>query len=474
MIFHNQVAPPWVLGFYFKVISKSYQEWAIFAPTVHDDSNALAKLLALGIIDNTTNVVTPGFMPRRPAEATLRDDGTFRHSVTRPFEPWILSEIDRITPSILDFSSALLTEMENMDGAKRMILRPSPPDSPFTKGPGVEFELELPNVAINHTEHSTEREKHSRDAIVKQEYKQNRFMAHLPRTCLDDRAVGVFNNTYQIDKYGRIKLEPNDPRTYYWQDRFSEVLQEYAERGIPMEDYAQYLANDKDLNRGLDGAFRKAGKITGSFTAPPNPYIVKYGSYPHMLDLQKNGQVRIAAAQSYNDASLNPARRDEEMRREVDWDSSILPYSLPGGTPSYVANPKPLRLSSTLSIDTNYYVFCVSETLRARLFNDFEANAALVINNPSEFESRLRAALASHCPTWTFDSDRVEYFDPLNVSPYDVKLPFWKDFAYAYQEEIRFTLYPPKPTGHLSPLFLDIGSLEDISELAVLDWGAKG
>ena len=35
---------------------------------------------------------------------------------------------------------------------------------------------------------------------------------------------------------------------------------------------------------------------------------------------------------------------------------------------------------------------------------------------------------------------------------------------YAYQEEVRFVPLPPQPTSHLDPLFIQLGSLEDISD----------
>ena len=469
MICRYKDMPPWLQGFYFKIISSSYQDWAIFAPAVNDDGTSLAKLIALGIIDRTANAVTVGLMPARPACVVLRDDDTFRDSITRPLAPWILSEIDRLYPRLKEFSSQIAGEMKKIDSVVPAILRPLTADAPFRQGPELQFEFELPELAVDQPTYRVHCENQSRDSIVKREYMRNRFMAHLPRSSLDERALSVFRNTYQIDQRGRITLDANDPKSYYWQDRFSEILKEYMERSITMEELGRFLSSDEGFNRGLSGTFRRVSESLRTVIPPPAPYIVKYGSYEHIHNLLRNGRIRMGAARSFDDASLVASRRDEEMRRVVDWDSSMLPFLGIGNHPSYASNPEPSRLRTALSIEDNYLIFCVSEILRARLFNDFVADAALIIRDPSEFASRFRTTLRKRYPTWGFQAGPVEYFDPLNVSPCDVNIPFWKDFSYAYQEEFRFALFPPKDTTHLSELFIEIGSLEDIANLVILE-----
>lgn len=468
LVWRPKKLAPWIIGFYFKIVSESYQEWAVLSPTERTDSTALAKILALSVIDRSASIVKPSFMPSRPPSAVLRDDGTFRHSVTRPFAPWIESWITNLARSMQDFSESLLNELWRVHEDETFILKPSPPDAPFRKDAAHQFEIEIPKLTNEAEICNLQNDERSRDTRIKEEYMQYRYMAHLDRKSLGKRAIAIFRNTYQIDSKERFTLDPKDPVTYYWQDRMSEVLQEYAARRIGMEEYGKCMAADEDLRRSLDGRFLRAGSTVGGFSTPEEPYLVKYGQYDHMSDLQKLGCIRVAAASKFDDPSLNAARRDEETAREVDWDSAILPHTSLSGIPTFLSRPADFRTRTNLSVNTNYYVYCVSEALRARMFGDFQANAALVIHRPPEFERRLRLHLKRHLPGWSFHSRRVEYFDPLNVSPYDVSLPFSKDFSYAYQEEIRFALFPPEPVEELPTVFLDIGSLEDISELVLL------
>jgi|SRR5690554_1251825 len=468
LVWRPREMEPWIKGLYFKVVSESYQEWAILSPAKCADSTDLIKMLALAVIDRSANIVNPSFMPSRPASAVLRDDGTFRHSVTRPFSPWIESRITNVVQRMKGFSEELFNELWNDYRDSASVLTPCPPDAPFQESAAQQFEIEIPHLPNQLDIPNQQGRQKSRDTRVKEEYMHYRYMAHLDRKSLDKRATEIFRNTYQIDSNSRLSLDPEDPVTYYWQDRVSEVIQEYAERGIIMEEYGKSIASDKDLFNSLDRKFRNAGPTVGEFSAPQTPYLVKYGELDHIIDLHKVGRIRLGAASEFDDSSLNTARRDQETAREVDWDSAILPHVSRGNIPTFLERPADFRIKANLSVNTNYYVYCVSEALRARIFGDFQANAALIIHQPQEFEHRLQLHLKRSFPGWSFHAGRVEYFDPLNVSPCDVSLPFSKDFSYAYQEEFRFALFPPKPATELTSQFLDIGSLEDISELVLL------
>jgi hypothetical protein len=59
----------------------------------------------------------------------------------------------------------------------------------------------------------------------------------------------------------------------------------------------------------------------------------------------------------------------------------------------------------------------------------------------------------------------VKYLDPLNTMPDKIKLFFSKHFRYAYQNEFRVAWLPQKPISKLQPLFISLGSLEDIAEI---------
>jgi len=406
-------------------------------------------------------------MPSRPAGAVLRDDNTFRNAITRRLAPWVQREIERLSDLLHGFSESVLAELGGTE--KREILHEIALDAPFKMDSGRHFELTLPKLSVNAPDHIVSTEDHSPELTVKHEYSQHRYMAHLSLKTLAERASAIFRNIYVINDRGQLSVDVNDPRSLYWRDLLFEVMREYETRGISISEFGPHLDCINELKQGFDEPFRRAGQSVKRFTSPSDGYIVKYGLYEHIRDLRKLGLIRLGPATSYSDPSLVAARRDQEINRRVDWDSTVIPYGPPGTTPSYKKLPPGSRIETSLSIRTNYYIFCVSEVLKARLFNDFRANAALVIRDPQEFESRLQKEILRLYPGWKFLADRVEYFDPLNVSPFDIRFPFWKDFAYAYQEEVRFALFPQRIAKKLPPTFLEVGCLQDISDLILLD-----
>ena len=119
---------------------------------------------------------------------------------------------------------------------------------------------------------------------------------------------------------------------------------------------------------------------------------------------------------------------------------------------------------------SDYYIFCVAKRFDHRLFDDFDAEAVVIINDPGEFERRLHLQVSSKLTGWTAHSAEVEYVDPLfpradTLNPY-----FCKHFRYCYQHEFRqFWINPGSHDKRtLAPFLISLGPLQDVCEIVAL------
>jgi hypothetical protein len=266
-------------------------------------------------------------------------------------------------------------------------------------------------------------------------------------------------NIHQIDEKGRITFDSKDPRVYYWMDRFTEILQEAKHRRIPYEVFGQAATKEypfpKDSNRP-----KRIASVVAATDIPKKPYLVRYSKYDHIMDVYKRGCIQLAPATSYTDPSLNPARQDDELTSRIDIDTRLFQVVGPHG--HNIGRRYPIKST----FNTDFYVLCTSSCLRARMFLDFAgSDACLIITDTEAFKARLFRELACALPGFSLQAERVEYYDPLCVSPSEIRSIFWKHFRYSYQEEVRFTAIPLEPITVLEPVFVKIGSLEDIATL---------
>ena len=109
-----------------------------------------------------------------------------------------------------------------------------------------------------------------------------------------------------------------------------------------------------------------------------------------------------------------------------------------------------------------FYVLCLSSRFDFRMFHDFEADTALVIRDPKEFEQRVNAAmaLAVHAEP---EMREVRYYDPYQIRREQL-IRISKHFRYAYQNEVRMIWRPIGGTA-AAPVFVEAGPLTDIAEL---------
>jgi hypothetical protein len=194
---------------------------------------------------------------------------------------------------------------------------------------------------------------------------------------------------------------------------------------------------------------------------PEGKLIFRYGDLRRMHEFIE-GSFRIAAAHNYSLIETDEARFDDELNKHefMPAQHSKLTKADGQGIP-LIGDIR--RTSST----PNYYVLCASCEWSDELFQDFKAEACVVIRKPDIFANRLRSATATELNGWYFHDGPVQYFDPYE---WRKKEPFLatnsKDFRFAYQREYRFLWDPlDLSVSAVGQRNLNIGSLKDIAEL---------
>ena len=297
-------------------------------------------------------------------------------------------------------------------------------------------------------------------------YRQKRYLIHASDDALDQRFKDVINNLTTLTPKGQVGLLPVTADGVRWMILFTHLLEEYGlrGRGLPTHGDAPFV---KPTAPDLPGSAKI--EMPG-----PGRALVKLGKRIHMQELYEKGRIRIAPAASYDDPSLNPAIRDDELKFDQilpGTEVKIIPRDKETGEPK-----DPIKVlgdvTVSMALATNYYVYCMTHTLSHRLFDDFAADSCVIIKDPTVFGSLLREAVQSQLLGWLGWNKSVNYVDPYLHPEKVADLTFSKHFRFWYQQEYRFVWLPDATRGvqytHLDPLLIELGSLGHIAELVSL------
>jgi hypothetical protein len=302
----------------------------------------------------------------------------------------------------------------------------------------------------------------------RQEYRQDRYLEHLTLDALEQRVRDIFTNVSVLSDDGKLSLPPVEKGTGYWMQLFTHVLDELALRGRWVR--PGFLKNCPMPIPTWPEIPRAARAVSGR-RFKPGKFLFKFGKQEHLKRTLENGLIRLAPASSYSDPSLNYAIQDDELRFTLQmpakdtWIQRVDEQTLkPVGDRIKVLR----NISFTRTVPTDYYVYCLSALFPFRAFDDFQADACLVIKQPKQFIERVLLAGFAKLPNWFARVDAVDYLDPLRTKPEDVRAFFAKHFRYSYQKELRIIWVPESRQPNLKPIFIETGALHEIAELTVL------
>ncbi len=288
------------------------------------------------------------------------------------------------------------------------------------------------------------------------EYEVYRYLSGLDEGSLNQRYQKLlFNLRRLISKERNIFPIQSFLSSWYWFKKEHQTRLEYYLRG--KKPPQTHLSNIKWNTKDNAPAWPKS----------PNScdVIFRYGEKQFIEPLLYNGQLRIYSASKYIEGSEDDARTDDELTKTI-----FLPKSLTRVT-TIDGQEIPLRCDVSRSVtNKDYYVYCASCGYHTELFRDFNADCCIVIDQPGEFECRIRDAMKSIVPSWYFTAVPVEYFDPYKLGENErINTILSKDFQYAYQMEYRYSWFSTEGEVAQRYIDIDIGSIEKLARLYCLN-----
>lgn len=323
------------------------------------------------------------------------------------------------------------------------------------------------------------------------EYKENRYCRYEKRESLQQRFQDIFLNLQIISESGRMALTSDES----WHRMLQHVLTEMRFRNEPPTPANMHPRVVPSMPFKDGNVCRKAAEVVAA-RGTSDEVLVKYGKPEHMKDLYENGFLRINPVSEYNNRKHNQATKDNERLllfkggfRDRQSKDAYLTQDSMDWTPENIARLKrdfvPLFdapnlkggevVECKLTMNTNYWAYCMAMVLDPRLFADFDSTSCVVVKK-QPFVKRLTTAIEERMPNGTLHVSQVEYEDPLGAfsnrrhsSILDIRVHTSKSFEYSYQNEFRFVHVPTELQENLTHVDLVIGSLADIAEYIEID-----
>lgn len=284
---------------------------------------------------------------------------------------------------------------------------------------------------------------------------------------IEERFIDVFANVTDLSTDGKIVPDPMLANDGWFGHMFTELIEETNWRGLLTKDLN--TAAVAPIAAYFQGGTPLGVRMFGQRQSLGGHGLVKYSKRQFVEEMYRFGRFRISPASYYAKGSHLKAVKDFETLRN--YKIPALNEVMRGETEVEVSGMKMRITNGVIPLElqmVDYYLFSTCKDIDRRLPTDFDADAALVVSDRRQFIERLGQAMLRRFPKWEFLSAEVQYYDPYMHIPKDRNQELWKQFSYAYQREHRCVLRP-KITVHdgseLDAFYVEIGSLEDISEM---------
>ena len=298
-------------------------------------------------------------------------------------------------------------------------------------------------------------------------YRARPYLSHLSVNELAKRSQDVLTNLSILTPKGQIGLHsPKETTGYPWMELWTHILEEFCLRamGMPPD-----ILDPETIPNPTAPIPAKGFLESQSLTKEPSGCLAKYGKRSWLTRTLATGEWRISPASYYSDATHGKAMRDSELEFHfcaANLERTSKPVEEVEG--EYYHTLKDI-FAIDIKAATDYYLVCLARGLIYRMFDDFDADACLIIHNEDEFVQRMLRAFAAINPRWFGTFKTVDYIDPcMPRMPIDVY--FAKHFRYSYQKEVRFVWTPLSiPLAKLSHFTINLGPIDDICELLLLN-----
>lgn len=296
-----------------------------------------------------------------------------------------------------------------------------------------------------------------RNDLWTREYDQRRFLANFSADDLNERFGDIVTNSLSLrGAPPRLATHSDKRRMGYWGRKLSHTAREFELRG------AHPIGSPNLVPLPSDEKAQRASKVCAEWGVPPAGALVKYGELRHLREFMQHGRLLVRPASYYRQQDLAHAIRDDELQFSRIVAADRLPtLTVHDGTTRRIKarGVRPLSMTVTTSMATDYYLFCLSRSWDPRLFlMDPKYDAAVVIHD-ADVVRRVDAAVRSIQPFDDLHPFDVDYVDPVETTDADCLLPFVKHFRFAFQQEFRTAWIPTEHVDALDSVSVEIGAL---------------
>lgn len=309
-----------------------------------------------------------------------------------------------------------------------------------------------------------------RHVMWRQQYHARRYARHLSQQELNRRIRDVFLNLLRLNAQAKIDMGPINAEFDMWMQKWTHMLEEMQMRHGPYPaGFTREILHSEPFPNFASELAEKGAKTLSALGLKRGDVFIKFGKRKYMEPLYENGQLRIQPASFFSNRDHNGAVRDDELSRGISLVLSrdevvkvvINPQDVPDDAPDQ-------RVDFQLRWPTDYWLYCLTNSIEPRLFVNFDADACVIIRDRKGFTEMLSSAAQKALPEAVMQHGPAQYIDPLLPSSAPLFVPLVKHFGYSYQEEYRFYWQPPIPAEKLPHIDVEIGSLKDIADLIIL------
>jgi hypothetical protein len=302
-----------------------------------------------------------------------------------------------------------------------------------------------------------------RSDLWRKDYYTNPYLARAKDDDLFNRLCDVFHNQVDLDDQGRICPSPMMHNDAWILQRWAHLVEELSTRGGFTGEMLN--AANEPLHKYFARGIPPGVVLFRGGTPLKSKALVKYSKRDFIEKMHRTGEIRLAPASYYASGSLLNAQQDLEVQRQFTIPTGI--FFNKGYSHMNVEGKTYNIAQGDITINErieDYFLYCMCREIDRRLPTDFEADAALVIHDPSKFQRLFFDALREKLRGWDMRNGEVKYYDPYTDYKRHNILEMTKHFKYYYQKEFRLVARPKAANAiNLEPFFLRLGSLEDIS-----------
>jgi hypothetical protein len=259
----------------------------------------------------------------------------------------------------------------------------------------------------------------TRNEYWRRSYDEHRYMRLLSQTELNRRFRDVLLNFLRLTGDAKIGLAPIADDGHIWIEKITHVLEEMQLRHGPYPNgFSRNMVTSEQepFPDFVSDLAKKAASKMASLQLKRGDVFIKFGKRAHMEALYERGAMRLQAASFFFDKSHNPAIRDDELSLEFSWALSRDEIVKLVRNPQDVkADQRDQRLNISLKSPTDYWLYCLTNSVEPRLFVDFNADSCVIIRDRKAFQQRLASVEQEELAGTRRREGNAIYVDPLLV-----------------------------------------------------------